>query len=91
MAVGLMVSTWTQDQIVAILVSFFLCFGLFILDRLMGPQAGTTASVLEYLSANYHFTNIARGVIDVRDVVYYLSVIVVCLTAARTALAARRW
>ncbi len=91
MAIGLMVSSWTSDQIIAILVAFFLSFGLFVLDRLVGPQSGPTAAVLEYLSANYHFRNIARGVIDVRDLVYYLSVMVISLTIARTALAARRW
>jgi ABC-2 type transport system permease protein len=91
MAVGLMVSSWTRDQIVAILLSFFLCFALFIVDRVFGPQSGTASKVLEYLSANYHFTNIARGVIDARDLVYYLSVMLVGLTAARTSLASRRW
>ena len=91
MAIGLMVSSWTHDQIIAILVAFFLSFGLFVLDRLVGPQSGATAEVLETLSANYHFRNIARGVIDVRDLVYYLSVMVISLTIARTALAARRW
>jgi len=90
-AVGIMVSSWTKDQIVSVLLGFFLCFLLYIVDRLFGNFSGVTAQTLEYLSSNYHFQNIARGVIELGDVVYYLSVIAVCLTAARATLSARRW
>ena len=90
-SVGIMVSSWTRDQIVAILLGFFICFLLFIIDRLMGNSSGTLAVVLEQLSSSYHFQNIARGVIEIKDIVYYLSVILVCLTTARVTLASRRW
>jgi len=91
LSVGVMVSSWTKNQIVAILLAFFLCFVLFIIDRLLGVQSGNTATILETMSANYHFRSIPRGVIDLRDLVYYVSVMVICLAAARTSLAARRW
>jgi len=91
LSVGVMVSSWTKNQIVAILLAFFLCFVLFIIDRLLGVQSGNTATILETMSANYHFRSISRGVIDLRDLVYYVSVMVICLAAARTSLAARRW
>ncbi len=90
-SVGLMVSSWTRDQIVSVLLGFFLCFLLFIFDRLFGNSSGVVAQTFEYLSSNFHFQNIARGVIEIGDVVYYVSIIVVCLTAARATLAARRW
>lgn len=90
-AVGIMVSSWTRDQIVSVLLGFFFCFVLFILDRLMGNASGLMARTLEYLSSNYHFQNIARGVISLSDVAYYISVTLVCLAAARATLAARRW
>lgn len=90
-AVGIMVSAWTRDQIVSVLLGFFLCFLLFLFDRLFGNSSGVLATTFEYLSSNFHFQNIARGVIQVSDVVYYLSVIVICLTAARSTLASRRW
>ena len=48
------------------------------------------AYVLEYLSTSFHFKNIARGVLDVRDVTYYLTVIGVSLTAAVASLKASR-
>lgn len=90
-AVGLMVSAWTKDQIVSVLLGFFLCFVLFILDRLFSNSSGALALTFEYLSSNHHFQNIARGVIELGDIVYYLSVIAVCLTAARATLSSRRW
>ncbi|QDG50626.1 ABC transporter [Persicimonas caeni] len=90
-AIGLMASSWTKDQVVAILVAFSICFFLYLIDQLVGQPTGTTAQVVEYLSTSYHFENMARGVIDSRDVVYYLSLIGVCLVVAQTSIAARRW
>lgn len=90
-AVGIMASSWTRDQVVAILVAFSICFGLYIVDQLAGDPTGTTAVVVQNLSTNYHFQNIARGVLDLRDVVYYLSVIVICLVIAQASIASRRW
>jgi ABC-2 type transport system permease protein len=90
-AIGLMASSWTKDQVVAILVAFSICFFLYLIDQLVGQPTGTTAQVVEYLSTSYHFENMARGVIDSRDVIYYLSLIGVCLVVAQTSIAARRW
>lgn len=78
-AIGLMASSFTRDQVVAILVAFSLCFFLYFLDQLVAPSSGTGARVIEYASTSFHFESIARGVIDIRNVVYYLSVIAVAL------------
>jgi ABC-2 type transport system permease protein len=90
-AIGIMASSFTKDQVVSILVAFFLCFALYLVDQLAGQPTGGVAFAFQYASTSYHFQNIARGVIDVRDVVYYLSLIVVCLYIARTVIASRRW
>ncbi|MFP4600828.1 MAG: Gldg family protein [Persicimonas sp.] len=90
-AIGLMASSWTKDQVVAILVAFSICFFLYLVDQIVAHPSGTTAQVLEYVSTSYHFGNIARGVIDTRDVVYYLSLIGVCLVVAQTSIGARRF
>jgi ABC-2 type transport system permease protein len=90
-AIGLMASSWTKDQVVAILLAFSMCFALYLVDQLVGQPTGTTAQIVEYISTSYHFENIARGVIDTRDVVYYLSLIGVCLLVAQTSIATRRW
>lgn len=90
-AIGLMASSWSKDQVVAILVAFSLCFFLYLIDQLVGQPTGTAAHIAEYLSTSYHFNNIARGVIDTRDVIYYLSLIALSLVIARFSIAARRW
>ncbi len=90
-AIGIMASSWTRDQVVAILIAFSLCFGLYIIDQVVGQPTGNTAVAFQYLSTSFHFQNIARGVLDVRDVVYYGSLIVVCLGIAQASIASRRW
>lgn len=90
-SIGIMASSWTKDQVVAILVAFSICFFLYLIDQLVGQPTGTTATVVQYLSTSSHFQNIAKGVIALKDVVYYLSVIGVSLFIAQTTIAARRW
>ncbi len=90
-AIGIMASSFVKDQVVAILVSFSMCFGLFLIEKFGGNPTGTSAHILEYLSTNYHFQNIARGVIDVRDVFYYFSIIVISLVIAQASVSSRRW
>lgn len=90
-AIGLMASSWTEDQVVAILVSFSICFGLYLGAQLVDQPTGALARTVEYLSTSYHFQNIARGVVDLRDVLYYLSLIGVALTGATASISARRW
>jgi ABC-2 type transport system permease protein len=49
------------------------------------------ASILEYLSIEYHFSNIERGVIDTRDIIYYVSMIIVALSLGTIMVQKRRW
>jgi ABC-2 type transport system permease protein len=90
-AIGIMVSSWTKDQIISILVAFFLCFLLYILGHLAQVAGGGVGEALYWLSTSAHFENIARGVIDLRDVLYYLSLMAIGLTVATVTLSARRW
>ncbi len=90
-AIGLLASSFTRDQVVAILVAFSICFFLYLIDQLVSQPTGTMAQVVEYISTSYHFQNIARGVLDTRNVVYYLSVIGLCLVWTTLSIGARRW
>ncbi len=90
-AIGIMASSWTKDQVVAILIAFSLCFFLYVIDQLAGQPTGGFAVAIQYMSSSFHFQNIARGVVDLRDVIYYLSVTVVCLIVAQASIASRRW
>ena len=90
-AIGIMASAFTRSQIVAALVAFFIGFALYLLGALMGVLPPALAPIAAGLSIAAHFMNIARGVIDTRDVLYYASVIFVCLIVAQTTLDSRRW
>jgi ABC-2 type transport system permease protein len=90
-AIGIMASSFTKSQIVAALVAFFIGFALFLLGALTSLLPPSLAVVAGALSIMTHFMNISRGVIDSRDVLYYVSVVVVCLAVAQTTLDSRRW
>jgi len=84
-------SSITENQVVAFIVSFLIVFCLFMLDKVLIFVPNYLASVFEYLSIDYHFSNIARGVIDSRDVLYYCSAVALTLTLGTVALQRRRW
>ena len=84
--IGILASSLTENQIIAFLVSLFVIFVLSIIDKLLLFLPSALASVLEYLGTEYHFNNIARGVLDSRDLVYYASLIVLGLYFSARAL-----
>ncbi len=90
-AIGLMASSFTKNQIVAALVAFFIGFGLFILGRMVPLLPPSIAPFINAICIDVRFQNIARGVIDTRDVLYYGSMIFGCLLVAQTTLESRRW
>ena len=74
-AIGLFASSLTRNQIIAFIVGCALCFMLTILDRLLFFVPTVLIPYINYLGANTHFLNIAKGIIDSRDILYFLSVI----------------
>ncbi len=91
LAVGVLGSSLSENQIVAFIISFLLVFVLFIIDKILMYFPGFVATILEYLGVDYHFSNIARGVIDTRDLVYYFSMIAVSLLVGTVMLEKRKW
>ncbi len=89
--IGIFASSLTENQVVAFIISFLIVFGLFLLNKILIFLPTALASVLEYISIDYHFNNIARGVIDSRDIIYYLSGIIIFLLLTKTSLESRRW
>ncbi len=91
LAIGTFGSSLTESQVIAFIVSFFLVFVFFLLDKILFILPNWLVTPVEYLSIERHFQNISRGVIDSRDVIYYLSMIGLFLFLAARSLAARRW
>ncbi|KPL01035.1 MAG: ABC transporter [candidate division Zixibacteria bacterium SM23_73_3] len=91
LSVGVFTSSFTQNQIVAFITSFAIIFALYMLNKVLMFVPNFLASFFEYLSVDYHFSNISRGVIDSRDVIYYLSLVFFFLFLAVRALESRKW
>ncbi|MBI1734048.1 MAG: ABC transporter permease subunit [Candidatus Rokubacteria bacterium] len=91
LAVGLFASSLTENQIVASIVTF----GTLLLFWVIGWSAdyvgGTWGSVLRHLSLIEHFDSFAKGVLDTKDIIYYVNFIVLALFLSLRSLEARRW
>lgn len=89
-AIGLFASSITNNQIVAFLLALFIgVFLLIIFDVLSGNFTGLIGQLLDYFSLSTHFDSISRGVIDLRDVLYFLSITAFGLVLAETSLTKR--
>lgn len=85
-AVGLFASSLTRNQIVAFIIGVAICFALVLIDKILLFLPAPLAGVLEYLGADYHFENISKGILDSRDILYFLSLIFVSLYATHLAM-----
>ena len=72
-AIGIFASSLTRNQIVAFILGFAIIFTLFLLDKVTAFVPGWLGTVMQYLGTDFHYQNLMRGVIDTRDVLYYLS------------------
>ena len=88
-AVGLFASALTRNQIVAFIIGLAVCFSLTLVDQMVFFMPQAFVGVLSYLAADVHFQNVAKGIIDTRDIVYFLSVCFIGLYAAFLVLKAR--
>ena len=87
-AIGIFASALTSSQIIAFIVSMFLCWFLFDGLHLLGDfgQFGALDYFVKYLSLAFHYDSIKKGVIVTEDLLFFLSVIFTFLFAAHAAL-----
>jgi ABC-2 type transport system permease protein len=81
-AIGLFASSLTRNQIIAFIVATAICFSLTVIDKMLFFLPKTLLGMMTYLGAGYHFQNISKGIIDSRDIVYFLSVVFLGLYGA---------
>ncbi len=81
-AIGLFASSLTHNQIIAFIISLIICFFLSIIfDYIVIFLPSYLGGFIQYLSSTYHFRSIAKGVIDSRDIIYFISVSFIALYA----------
>ena len=91
-AIGLCLSAFTNNQIVAFIIAVVLCFALFIIGEPLVTYSmpGFLAPVFNFIGLGAHYQSIIRGVVDSRDIIYYLSMIVLFGTINISVLRSRR-
>jgi ABC-2 type transport system permease protein len=92
-SIGLFASSITENQIVSFITAFFLCFFCYFgFDAIGGMEIFRSVDELIIdIGINAHFASMSRGVIDSRDVLYFLSFIFVFLALTRFRLLSRNW
>jgi len=93
-SIGIFCSSLTNNQIVAFIGATFLCFifyyGFYFFSKLP-IFVGKVDNVVQMLGIDYHYTSVSRGVIDSRDVLYFISLIVTFLVLTVTSIGRRKW
>ncbi len=92
-SIGMLASSLTNNQIVAFLMAAFLCFLFYTgFDSFAGlVMAGDQGLFIRQLGILYHYESLSRGLIDSRDVVYFISMCAVFLVSTKTVLGSRSW
>jgi ABC-2 type transport system permease protein len=85
-AVGLFASALTRNQIIAFIIGLAICFMLTLIDKMLYFLPQSLLGIFAYLGADFHFQNIAKGIIDSRDILYFVSICFVGLYGAYLAL-----
>jgi ABC-2 type transport system permease protein len=89
-SIGLFASTLTKNQIVAFFVAFAVCIVLALVDKFLIFLPARIVDQFEFVSAGYHFESISRGIVDTRDLLYFLSLTVLFLGLAVRSVENRR-
>jgi ABC-2 type transport system permease protein len=90
-SIGLFTSSLTENQIIAAISCFGLLLLLFVISWPAQAGGSAYADLLRYLSLPDHFAQMVTGIIDTRDVVYFLSVIFVALFLTQRSVESARW
>ncbi|MFT5812612.1 MAG: ABC-2 type transport system permease protein [Psychroserpens sp.] len=90
-AVGLLTSSWTRNQIIAAMTSYLILFSLYFSISFTKYFTGFAESFFTKLSTRTHLENFAIGVITASDVIYYLAGIVLCLVLTCLSINHRLW
>lgn len=92
-AIGIFASSITKNQVIAFAVAVFLCFftysGFDSISKLFELQY--LGTVLANLGINEHYQSISRGVLDTRDLVYFISFVLVFIGLTKWAIGGRKW
>ena len=91
LSIGLFASSLTQNQVVAAVLGIGITLLLWLIGALRDLVGDTMKEVVSYLPIFDHYTDFVRGIIDTKDIVYYLSIVVLFLFLSTRVVESRRW
>ncbi len=91
LAIGTFISTLTKNQIIAGAVTFGVCILLWVIGWSSSYESATWAQVLAYLSVPTHYESFAKGVLDAKDAVFYVTLIFLGLFFTARSMESLRW
>ena len=90
-SIGTFASSVTDNQVISFIIGIFIVLVFFLLDKMLMFVPISITGLIQYLSVDYHLSNISRGVIDSRNLIYFGSVIVFFLFTTIQVLNIRKW
>jgi len=90
-SVGTFASSVTDNQVIAFIISVFIVLIFFLMDKMLYFMPVSISGLIQYISVDYHLSNISRGVIDSRNIIYFASLIGFFLFTTVRVLEIRKW
>ena len=90
-SVGIFASSLTDNQVVAFIIGIFIVIIFFLMDKMLMFVPISLTGLIQFLSVDYHLSNISRGVIDSRNLIYFSSVVGFFLFMTVRVLEIRKW
>lgn len=90
-SIGIYASSVTDNQVVAFIIGVFLVLVFYMLDKTLVFAPQSIVGIIQFLAVDYHLSNISRGVIDSRNIIYFLSMIGFFIYLTIQTLEVRRW
>lgn len=93
-SIGIFASSLTDNQIVSFLLAVFVCFFFFWAFSFLSKLPmffGKTDDIVQMIGIEHHYNSISRGIIDSRDIIYFISIIILFLFGTLTVMERRKW
>ncbi len=90
-SIGLFASGLTDNQVVSFIIAIAIVFVFWLMDKMLIFVPDSLAGIVQYMSVEFHLSNISRGVIDTRNLIYFSSVIGFFLFLTTRLVESRRW
>ena len=90
-SISLFASSLTDNQVIAFIIAIAIVLIFFMMDKLLFFVPASMSGIIQYLSTDFHLSNMSRGVIDSRNLIYFGSVIGLFLSVTTRILESRKW